>query len=157
MTDLDRRTVLRGVAVTGAIGTVGPLLAACGSDEPDSGGGAAQDSPSPETESPTGSASSPESGGDVLASTGDIPVGGGAVFNDQQIVVTQPSQGEFLGFTAVCTHQGCTVNDVSDGTINCPCHGSMFSIEDGSVAGGPASAPLEEKPITVEGNEITLG
>lgn len=157
MTDLDRRTVLRGVAVTGAIGTVGPLLAACGSDEPDSGGGAAQDSPSPETESPTGSASSPESGGDVLASTADIPVGGGAVFNEQQIVVTQPSKGEFLGFTAVCTHQGCTVNDVSDGTINCPCHGSMFSIEDGSVAGGPASAPLKEKPITVEGNEITLG
>jgi Rieske Fe-S protein len=153
MTDLDRRTVLRGAAVTGAIGTVGSLLAACGSDE--DSGGESQASPSPQDEGAGGSTS--DGGGDVLASTGDIPVGGGKVFSDQQVVVTQPTEGEFLGFTAVCTHQGCTVNNVSDGTINCPCHGSMFHIEDGSVASGPASAPLAEKAISVDGGDITLG
>jgi len=155
MTEINRRTVLRGVAVTGALGAVSPLLAGCGSDETTSGGGSSDATASGDA----GSTPSGEGGGDggaTLAATSDIPVGGGKVFADQQVVVTQPSAGAFLAFTAVCTHQGCTVNSVQDGTINCPCHGSMFSIEDGSVAGGPAQAPLEEKSISVEGESITL-
>ena len=64
--------------------------------------------------------------------------------------------GEFKAFTAICTHQGCTVDEVADGTINCPCHGSKFKISDGSVAGGPASEPLEEKKIKVSDGKITL-
>lgn len=153
MTDLDRRTVLRGAAVSGAIG-VYPLLAGCGSDDADTGGSG--------TSSPTASASSPSEtaggGADTpaLASTADIPVGGGTVFADAEVVVTQPTKGSFKGYTAVCTHQGCLVGDVSDGTINCPCHGSMFDIADGSVAGGPAQAPLPSKPITVQDGSITL-
>jgi Rieske Fe-S protein len=91
-----------------------------------------------------------------LASTSDIPVGGGQIIKDQQIVVTQPAEGDFKAFTAVCTHQQCTVTSVQDGIIQCPCHGSQFSVEDGSVQGGPAPAPLEEIPITVEGSTITL-
>ncbi|HET7327266.1 MAG TPA: Rieske (2Fe-2S) protein [Nocardioidaceae bacterium] len=133
MTDLDRRTILRGAAISGAIGAC-PLLAACGSDG----------SSSATTET------------DALASTADIPVGGGKVFRDQEVVVTQPSKGEFVGYTAECTHQGCIVAEVSDGTINCPCHGSMFDIDDGSVVGGPAQEPLPMKPISVQGDQITL-
>jgi Rieske Fe-S protein len=157
MTDLDRRAVLRGVAVTGAISAVGPLLAACGSNE--SGNGSAGSEPTADdTSSPRQSETgNGNGGGDVLASTSDIPIGGGTVFSDEEVVVTQPEKGEFLAFTAICTHQGCTVNEVADGTINCPCHGSMYSIEDGSVVGGPAPAPLEEKAITVQGEEIVLG
>ena len=74
-------------------------------------------------------------GGGGLASTADIEVGGGTIFADEQVVVTQPSEGEFKAFTTTCTHQGCQVESVSDGSINCPCHGSSFSIEDGSAAG----------------------
>lgn len=155
MTDLDRRTVLRGVAITGAVGAC-PLLAACGSDEPSSGGSSAPSTSAEQTpsDSPSAEASTET---EALASTSDIPVGGGKVFTDQKVVVVQPSTGEFVAYTAVCTHQGCIVAEVSDGTIVCPCHGSMYSIEDGSVTGGPAPAPLEEKPITVEGDNITLG
>ncbi|MFF9769235.1 Rieske (2Fe-2S) protein [Streptomyces sp. NPDC014636] len=94
--------------------------------------------------------------GKPLARTGDIPEGGGKVFAEQKIVVTQPKKGDFKAFSAVCTHQGCTVSRVSDGTIDCPCHGSRFHIADGSVAHGPATRPLGKKSITVSGNSIHL-
>jgi Rieske Fe-S protein len=140
MTHVSRRTVT-GLATAGLSL---PLLAACGDDEP----GSASD--------PGGSGSSGGGGGDALASTSDIEVGGGTIFADEQVVVTQPSEGEFKAFNSTCTHQGCQVESVSDGTIHCPCHGSSFSIEDGSVQGGPASSPLEEVSISVEGDSIVL-
>ena len=99
-------------------------------------------------------AASPASG--MSAPTSDIPVGGGKIYADESVVVTQPTEGDFKCFTAVCTHQGCLVSNVDGGTINCTCHGSMFSIEDGSVEGGPAPSPLDAVKISVEGDSITL-
>ena len=137
MTDgVGRRQALAGAATVG-LGL--PLLAACG------GGGSSSD---------TSSSSAPA--GTDLGAAADIPVGGGAVFADQKVVVTQPTKGDFKGFSAVCTHQGCVVANVADGTINCPCHGSHFSIEDGSVESGPAPSPLEEVPVTIKGGEVRL-
>ncbi|UOX92376.1 Rieske (2Fe-2S) protein [Amycolatopsis sp. FBCC-B4732] len=98
----------------------------------------------------------PAAGGTELGPAADIPVGGGKVFADKQVVVTQPAAGTFAAFSAVCTHQGCTVDAVADGTINCPCHGSKFKIADGSVANGPASQPLPKKAVTVTGGKVTL-
>jgi Rieske Fe-S protein len=124
-----------------------PLLAACSgssgqtaSDPGSQGSGAGSGHPS----------------GQKLTATSDIEVGGGKIFADQEVVVTQPTSGEFKCFTAICTHQGCPVSDVSDGTINCNCHGSQFSIENGEVKQGPATFPLSEVPITVGGSEITF-
>ena len=94
--------------------------------------------------------------GTPLAKVADIPVGGGTVFPAQQVVVTQPEAGTFHGFSAVCTHQGCTVGDVADGTINCPCHGSKFRITDGAPANGPADRPLDARQVTVTGDDVTL-
>jgi Rieske Fe-S protein len=95
-------------------------------------------------------------GGTVLGAAADVPVGGGKVFPDQQVVVTQPAKGTFACFTVVCTHAGCAVDEVKGGTINCPCHGSKFKIADGSVSAGPATSPLEKKTITVAGGKISL-
>jgi Rieske Fe-S protein len=100
--------------------------------------------------------SSTQAAGDALAKTTDIPVGGGTIFKDQKVVVTQPKKDEFKAFSAICTHQGCTVSTVSDGTINCPCHGSKYKIENAAVVHGPATRPLPAKQITVEGNSIRL-
>lgn len=103
---------------------------------------------------------SPPNGGQ--AASGDlgpasaIPVGGGKVFSTQRVVVTQPSAGTFKAFSAVCTHQGCTVNSVSGGNIICPCHGSEFSATDGSVTNGPAKRPLEARQVTAEGGHLRL-
>ncbi len=105
----------------------------------------------------TGSAGTGSAGGSasaVLATTTEIPVGGGKVLTAQKIVITQPQAGSFHAFTAICTHQGCIVNAVSGGTINCPCHGSEYSIVNGSVVRGPAPLPLAAVSIKVQGTSI---
>ncbi len=142
---LSRRNALAGAATVG-IGL--PLLAACSGDS----GETATDSPSA-----GGSASgSPAGKGTALGAAADVPVGGGVVFKDAKVVVTQPAEGEFKGFSAICTHQGCPVGSVEDGAIKCPCHGSAFSIEDGSVETGPATKPLGSVAVKVKGGEITV-
>ena len=93
----------------------------------------------------------------VLARTGDIPVGGGKILTGLKIVITQPKAGSFVAFSAVCTHQGCTLTSVTGGTINCPCHGSKFSIANGSVVNGPATSPLPTVSIKVQGTSIVRG
>ncbi|WMX47764.1 Rieske (2Fe-2S) protein [Streptomyces roseicoloratus] len=110
----------------------------------------------PASPPPAPATSSAASGRPALAKTSDIPVGGGTVFTDEKVVVTQPAQGEFKAFSAVCTHQGCLVNKVADGTIDCPCHGSKYRIADGSVAAGPAPRPLPAEQIEVSSGEIIL-
>jgi Rieske Fe-S protein len=112
-------------------------------------GGIAGSQPAPSSAAPAGS-----SGSRVLATTGEIPVGGGKILTAQKIVITQPQAGTFDAFTAVCTHLGCTVGTVAGGTINCLCHGSKFSIANGSVVNGPATAPLARIKITVQGSSI---
>ena len=138
---LHRRT-FAGIAT---IGLGLPVLAACSGGD---GSDVATDpnTPSPSS-TPTASGStdatpseSASSAPDAFTQTSDIEVGGGTIFPEDQVVITQPSDGEFKCFTAVCTHQGCIVSSVSDGSINCECHGSAFSIADGSVVTGPATA-----------------
>ncbi|MFD3698825.1 Rieske (2Fe-2S) protein [Streptomyces sp. NPDC058646] len=91
-----------------------------------------------------------------LAKTSEIPVGGGKIFPERNVLITQPVAGVFKAFSATCTHQGCALSGVSRGTADCPCHGSGFSIADGSVARGPATAPLASKRIRVADGSIHL-
>lgn len=150
MTELSdettRRAVLGGVAAVGA----GAVLAACGGDTAsDTGNG--------------GSSGSDRggSGGDapadgVLGTTDKVPVGGGTVFQDAKVVVTQPTEGDFKAFTAVCTHSGCTVASVDGDTIQCNCHGSQYSATDGSVTRGPAPEALGAKKVEIDGDNIVV-
>ncbi|HET8682228.1 MAG TPA: Rieske (2Fe-2S) protein [Micromonosporaceae bacterium] len=139
-------SISRRAAVAGMLSVAG-LAAACtqygNQATPPANGGAGTGS--------TGTGSN--EGGAVLGNASDVPVGGGVVVGGQQVVVTQPTAGTFKAFSAVCTHQGCIV---ANGTINCACHGSKFNIADGSVANGPASSPLQPRPVTVAGGQITL-
>jgi nitrite reductase/ring-hydroxylating ferredoxin subunit len=105
------------------------------------------------TAAPTAGGTAPPAAKSI-AKTADVPVGSGVIVND--IVVTQPSAGVFKGFSAKCTHKGCMVDKVADGTIDCPCHGSKFNL-DGTVAKGPADKPLAAENISVQGDSIVLG
>ncbi|MFF3847677.1 Rieske (2Fe-2S) protein [Streptomyces sp. NPDC002328] len=140
-----RRTVL---LATGA------AALAVGCSESD--GGSSAESETPAASGTAGAESPAASAGQELATTADIPVGGGTIFKEEKVVVTQPKEGEFKAFSAICTHQGCTVTSVADSTINCACHKSSFSITDGAVTAGPATRPLPAEQITVEGNAIRL-
>lgn len=150
---LNRRHVIGG-ATAAAIGL--PVLAACGNDDPGTASDPASSPSDSSSSSDGGSESSTQGAAEAVAATSDVPVGGCAVFADQKLVVTQPSEGDFKAFSSVCSHQGCTVSASTDGVIPCACHGSEFSIEDGSVLQGPATSPLAEVAITVDGDSITL-
>lgn len=147
----SRRAVLAGGC--GAVCAV--ALTACSSYEV--GGPAAPPPPPPPPlpPDPAGGASTAASAPPLVA-VADVPVGGGVVLAAQNLVVTQPQAGTFKGFDATCTHQGCAVSEVSDGTIVCKCHGSRFAVADGSPTAGPAKKPLPERAVAVQGKSIVL-
>ena len=131
----SRRAVVGGVV---GLGVGVPLVAACGSDDDSGSGGTSTTASGP------------------IGKTSEVPVGGGKIYASDKVVVTQPTQGDFKAFSAICTHQGCVVADIKGKDIDCTCHGSKFSITDGSVVNGPATKPLESLKVTVSGDEITV-
>lgn len=158
---LSRRRALTSAATLG-VGV--PLLAACGDD----GASSATDDATTEatTSSAPTSATTTETADDAtstaaatgaLVATADVPVGGGVILADEEMVVTQPTAGDYKAFSAICTHQGCLVSSVGDGRIRCACHGSSFAVTDGSVTGGPAPSALAAVAVKVDGDQVVRG
>jgi nitrite reductase/ring-hydroxylating ferredoxin subunit len=144
----------RALAAVATVGLTLPVLASCGGDDDpgagdDAGAGQGDDLP-------TGNADPTPGSGTTITATKDVPVGGGTILPDQELVVTQPTKGEFHCFTAVCTHMGCIVSSVQLGGIRCECHGSAYSIEDGTPVNPPATEALQEFPVTVNGGQVTI-
>jgi len=139
----DRRTLLMRVGVAGA-GVAGVLiLSACGGAEE-------------AATKATGAAGSAAEAIKNAIKTADIPVGGGKVFPELGVVVTQPEKGVFKAFSSRCTHMGNLVGSVSGGTINCPWHGSKFDIATGEVKNGPATRALPAKSVTVGSDGLSV-
>ncbi len=158
----DRRTLLKAAGLVTLVGGGTAVLAACASTDPAapatsgapssaaaSPSAAARSSAAPSKSTGTGAAA--PSGPNVAESS--VPEGSGVIMADAAYVVTQPSKGQFKAFSKICTHQGCTVSEVTD-TIDCMCHGSKFSITDGSVVNGPATKPLPESTTTTSGGKV---
>src|SRR5215471_20528775 len=163
--DPSRRAVLASTGMACAGAACAAVLAGCSTYNSNSGvAGSHPTETSSSSAAPAGQGTSAGQGGSAsqggaaaLASTSDVPVGGGKILSDKKIVITQPKAGSFDAFSAVCTHQGCLVGDVSGGTINCPCHGSKFNITNGSVVQGPAASPLPPVSVKVQGTSIVQG
>lgn len=188
-----RRTVLRGMAVVGAVAGTPMLAAACGDDgdgdstnttgtgddadagddtsnENEGSDGGSDDSGSDDSDAAgdddagdDDADDSDDNGddngddGDAIAQTSEIDVGGGVIVADEEIIITQPEEGTFVGLTSKCSHRGCDLSDVTDGTINCASacgHGSQFDLS-GAVTNGPATEPLAEVALQVDGESIT--
>jgi nitrite reductase/ring-hydroxylating ferredoxin subunit len=120
------------------------------------GSGGMGSSPAPASRAPARKKAKPKLTGTVLGAASDIPVGGGAIYTAAKVVVTQPASGQYKAFSAVCTHVGCIVNKVTNGTIDCPCHGSEFKITNGAVVTGPAPSPLSAKQIKIVDGQVIL-
>lgn len=144
MTDLCRRTVLKGAAATCGTG----LLAACS--------GGAQEAVAPPATS-TGGPAAPGGGGlrASLVRLSEVPVGGAVASSapdGTKVLVTRPSEDEAVAFSAVCPHQGCTV--APDGEqLACPCHGSQFALS-GEVTRGPAERGLTPFAVRVVDGQV---
>jgi Rieske Fe-S protein len=141
--ELSRRSVLNGFAVSAAAGVIGFVVA--------------KDSDAATPKGATEAANAygtVRSGGQLLAKLEQVPAGGGLIVVSATVVLTKDSKGGLHGFSAVCTHQGCTVGSVEGGAIICPCHGSRFDIRTGAPVAGPATTPLAKVSIVVKGDSV---
>lgn len=168
-TGLGRRAGVsrRGVLTAGALGVAGAALAACSQapapDDPtvngqavsDSGSGAAGSGAAGSGAAGSGTAGS-GSGGKPLAQLSAIPVGGAISAtgpNGAALIIARPTSGTVAAFSAVCTHQGCTVVPAGK-ELDCPCHGSVFNVATGSVISGPAPSPLRSVRVAISGDNV---
>lgn len=142
----SRRELFRSLGLVALGGGSAAVLAAC------SGPGSAGGSGSGGSGSSGGASSA--SGGSITLAKSAVPEGGGVI--KDAYVVTQPTAGDFQAFSSTCTHQGCPLSAVTGDAIVCNCHGSQFSIKDGSVLHGPAEEPLPTAKVSATGDELTV-
>jgi Rieske Fe-S protein len=141
---LSRRSVLNGCAISAAAAVVG-FVAAKRSD-------AAQ--PKSATAAANAYGTVQSTGGHLLAKLAQVPAGSGLILASAGVVLTQDNSGTVHGFSATCTHQGCTVGSIEGGAIVCPCHGSRFDISTGAPVQGPATKPLPTVAVVVTGDGV---
>jgi Rieske Fe-S protein len=108
-------------------------------------------------EPPTGETTPPDAAavGEDIAALADVPVGGSidATINGEPALIAQPTAGQVVAFSAVCTHQRCVVA-AAGSEFDCPCHGSKFDAATGDVINGPALQALSAIPVAVSGDRI---
>ncbi len=143
---LTRRSLLTGVVVAVAGGIAGYLVARSSSF--------AKASTATAGPNGYGQAPSPYAGAELLVDLAKVPSGGGVVLAGKAVVVTRAAGGAVHGFSAICTHLGCTVDAVQSGLIMCPCHGSEFNAFTGAVVRGPATRPLPAIAVVVRDGEV---
>ncbi len=131
----------RALGTAAGVGAALPALAACSGEN------------APAEPGPTTAPSETPADAEALTALSEIPIGGGVILDE--IVVTQPTKGDFRGFSAICTHQGCIVREVT-ATINCFCHGAKYSLESGAPVSGPANTALAPRELRIEGEDLYL-
>lgn len=129
-----RRELFRSIGMAALGGGSAAVLAACSG--------------------PSSRASANASAAPITLSKSAVPSGSGVIKG--AYVVTQPTAGDYKAFTSTCTHEGCPVSSITGDAIMCNCHGSQFSIKDGSVLHGPATKALPTRTITADGAELTV-
>jgi cytochrome b6-f complex iron-sulfur subunit len=136
----SRRTFCAHACQAASLLAVGSLASACGGSPT---------SPSGSSADPLRSAAATVSGRVVTVAvdaTSPLATGGSAAIVTTSLgsqLVTRTGDSSFAAFTAVCTHEGCTITGFANSQFVCPCHGSKFTTS-GSVASGPATRSLQQ-------------
>jgi Rieske Fe-S protein len=160
---ISRETFIRLAAALG-VGAASASVAACGGGSGGSGGGSGGGSENgagvgqstPAASADASGEAATGTGGSAIAQESDVAPGSAVKFKDRgkDAVLVHLDGGEFVAYSAVCTHAGCTVA-YKDGQLACPCHGSLFDAANGAaVISGPAQTPLPEIPIDVRDGQI---
>jgi Rieske Fe-S protein len=160
---ISRETFIRLAAALG-VGAASASVAACGGGSGGSGGGSGGGSENgagigqstPAASADASGEAATGTGGSAIAQESDVALGSAVKFKDRgkDAVLVHLDGGEFVAYSAVCTHAGCTVA-YKDGQLACPCHGSLFDAANGAeVISGPAQTPLPEIPIDVRDGQI---
>jgi cytochrome b6-f complex iron-sulfur subunit len=160
---ISRRGFIRLGTALGVGAAGASVLAACGGGESGGGGsgngsggndgGGSTQSSGKKTD---GGAEKQASSGQAIAQTSEVAPGSAVRFRDSgsPAVLVHLDSGDFVAYSAVCTHQRCTVAYKNE-QLACPCHGSVFDPANGAqVVNGPAQRPLPEIPVEVRGGEV---
>lgn len=144
-----RGTNNAAAASTTAAGTTADSSSAASSSVAPSGQAASTHS----TTASTGSGGAP-----TIAALSAVKVGDSIItkVDGKPTAVARPDAKTVVAHSAICTHQGCTVQ-ANGKKLVCPCHGSQFDAFTGAVLNGPAAQPLASVAVKVAGTNIVAG
>ena len=94
-----------------------------------------------------------------VAKAAEVPAGGGRLVQvaGKQIALFQV-EGKYFAIDNTCTHVGGPLSEgeVEGAAVECPWHGSRFSLETGKVLYGPALTDVACYPVRREGDDIEI-
>ena len=158
MEKISRETFIR-VGSALSVGAAAASLAACGGSAGSGSGSSGGEQGGSGKEKAGASAAGGEAqggGGAAIAQASEVAPGSALTFKEggQDAVLVHLENGDFVAYSAVCTHQACTVA-YQKGQLACPCHGSVFDPANGAeVVTGPAQSPLPEIAIEVKSGQV---
>jgi len=163
---ISRKGFIRLAAMVGASSAMASVLSACGGGGQGgagSNGGEQSTQASGGGQTATTQAAGPSVGrGEAIAQQSEVPANSAVAFTDTDLgqpgVLVHLQSGDFVAYSAVCTHKGCTVDYQPDSQeLVCPCHGSIFDpAQDASVVQGPATTPLPKIDTAEQNGGIVL-
>lgn len=153
---IERRTFVRTGTVAGVLGVTGLATGLIGQKIK----GTPVTQPSASI-TPSSAPTSANPTGTKIAAVSNVPVGTAFKFTDPATgtpaYLMQPAAGTFVAYSAICTHEGCIVNDnVANGRLDCPCHGAQFDAATGAHTRGPGRGDLAKLNVTASGDSIYL-
>ena len=170
---ISRERFIRLGAALGVGAASASVLAACGGSgggagsggsggggggEYDAGSGGSKTKSAKPSAKKAGGAEKQAPGGQAIARASEVQPGSAVKFEDagNPAVLVHLQSGDFVAYSAICTHQQCTVA-YRNGQLACPCHGSVFDpANNGAVITPPAQQPLPEIPVEVRDGQVYL-